>query len=157
MKALEIKQTLIDKAVHHLEGMAMELREEIKSKLQGEGSTDEGGFAGTFGDYSAQGAENVLKEQAMIRRAEAEKHERLIKQLKNLNLNAPQESISLGNLVETDKGAFLISYALRPIELNGKKYMFLGTEAPIYEVMAGKKEGESFEFRGIAYKVLSIV
>jgi hypothetical protein len=156
MKALEIKQQLVDLAVAHLEAITAELRDEVKSKLRGEGSTDEGGFSGTFGDYSAQGAENLLKEQAVMRRVEADKHVYQIQQFKRLRLDPPTASISLGNLVETDRGIFFISYALKPIDLNGKKYMLLGTEAPIYAVMAEKKVGETFEFRGIAYNVLSI-
>ena len=92
----------------------------------------------------------------MIRRAEADKHDQLIQKLKRLNIEAPTETISLGNLVETDKGVFFISHALRPIDLDGTKYFFLGTDAPIYEIMAGKTVGESFEFRGITYKVLAI-
>ena len=156
MKAIEIKQQLVDLAVKHLEAITAELRDEVKSKLRGEGSTDEGGFSGTFGDYSAQGTENFLKEQALLRRVEADKHDQQIQQFKRLRLDPPTESISLGNLVETDKGTFFISYALRPIDFNGTKYMLLGTEAPIYKVMAEKKEGDTFEFRGIAYKVLAI-
>jgi hypothetical protein len=156
MKAMEIKQQLVDLAVAHLEAITAELRDEVKSKLRGEGSTDEGGFAGRFGDYSAQGTENYLKEQALIRRVEADKHIRQIQQFKRLRLDPPTESISLGNLVETDRGIFFISYATKPIDLNGKKYMLLGTEAPIYAVMAEKKVGETFEFRGILYTVKSI-
>ena len=156
MKAMDIKQQLVDLAVKHLEQLTAELRDEVKSKLRGEGSTDEGGFSGTFGDYSAQGTENFLKEQALIRRVEADKHDQQIQQFKKLRLDPPNESISLGNLVETDRGNFFVSYALKPVELNGKKYVLLGTDAPIYEVMAGKKEGDRFEFREINYKVISI-
>ena len=156
MTPSNIKRELIDKAIYHLESLIHELRDEVKNKLRGEGSTDEGGFNGTFGDYSAQSAENYLKEQALLRRAEAQKYERQIDQLKKLNLSAPTETISLGNLVVTDKGNFLIAFAQKPFDLNGEKYLFIGVEAPIYEVMAGKKPGDSFEFRGITYTVNSI-
>ncbi len=156
MKAIDIKQQLVDLAVKHLEELTAELRDEVKSKLRGEGSTDEGGFSGTFGDYSAQGTENFLKEQALIRRVEADKHDQQIQQFKKLRLDPPTETVSLGNLIETNRGSFFISYALKPIELNGKKYLLLGMDAPIYQVMAGKKEGDSFEFRGINYEVNSI-
>lgn len=156
MKAMDIKQQLVDLAVKYLEGLTAELRHDVKSKLRGEGSTDEGGFAGTFGDYSAQGTENYLKEEALKQRVEADKHDQQVLQFKRLRLDPPTESISLGNLVETNRGYFFISYALKPIELNDKKYVLLGTEAPIYEVMAEKKVGDSFEFRGINYTVKSI-
>ena len=156
MTHTDIKRELIALAIDHLESLVHELKDEVKHKLRGEGSTDEGGFNGTFGDYSAQSTENYLKEQAILRRAEAQKYERQIDQLKRLNLEAPTETISLGNLVETDKGNFLIAFAQKPFEMHGAKYLFIGVEAPIYEVMAGKKVGETFEFRGISYTVLSI-
>lgn len=154
--AMHTKQELIARAVAHLEGLVDELRDEVRDKLRGEGSTDEGGFSGTIGDYSAQSTENYLKEQALIRRHEAEKHTQQIALLKRLNLNAPTATISLGNLVTTDKGVFLIAYAQKPIVRHGQRYMLIGTDAPIYAVMAGKKTGDTFAFRGITYTVLAI-
>jgi hypothetical protein len=156
MTGIDIKKKLVEIAIAQLEALNAELKDDVKSKLRGEGSTDEGGFSGTFGDYSAQATENFLKEQAMIRRNEAGKHDALIQKLKRLNINAPTEFISLGNLVETDRGMFFISFGLRPIDLEGTKYFLLGTDAPIYAIMAGKKEGESFAFRDINYSIISI-
>ena len=156
MKATEIKSQLIEQAIHHLEGLVMELKDEVKNKLRGEGSTDEGGFNGTMGDYSAQSNENFLKEQALVRRAEAEKHERTIQFFRRLNPDLQTGEVSLMSLIDTDKRTFFISHAGRPVQLNGQTYMLLGTDAPIYTAMAGKKEGDSFEFRGIAYKINSV-
>ena len=156
MKATEIKSQLIEKAIQHLEGLVLELKDEVKNKLRGEGSTDEGGFSGTMGDYSAQSNENFLKEQALVRRMEAEKHERTIQYFKRLNSNIETDQVSLMSLVETDRGKFFISHAIRPIKIDGETYRFLGTDAPIYHVMAGKKAGESFTFRDITYEIASV-
>lgn len=156
MKATEVKSQLIEQAIHHLEGLVLELKDEVKNKLRGEGSTDEGGFSGTMGDYSAQSNENFLKEQALVRRKEVEKHERTIQFFKRLNPNIETSEVSLMSLVETDKGSFFISHAIRPIQLHGITYRFLGTDAPIYKLMAGKKAGDAFNFREISYQINSV-
>lgn len=156
MKATEIKSQLIEQAIHHLEGLVLELKDEVKNKLRGEGNTDEGGFSGTMGDNSAQSNENFLKEQALVRRVEAEKHASTIQFFKRLNPNIVTDEVALMSLIETNKGTFFISHAVRPIQFNGDAYMLLGTDAPIYEAMAGKKAGETFNFRGIDYKIYSV-
>ncbi len=156
MNAIEIKSQLIEQAIHHLEGLVLELKDEVKNKLRGEGSTDEGGFSGTMGDYSAQSNENFLKEQALVRRVEAEKHESTIQFFKRLNPEIETKTVSLMSLIKTNRGTFFISHANRPVQLNGTSYMLLGVDAPIYQVMAGKQPGDSFEFRGINYEIESI-
>ena len=157
MKAHEIKSKLIDIATHNLEGIILELRGDIKNMLRGEGSTDEGGFSGTKGDYSAVGQENYLREQAQINRREAEKHENLIQLLKGIETERDCEEIGPGCLVYTNRGNFLIAHAVRPIELEGKSYILIGPEAPIYKEMRGKTAGNKFTFRQIDCLIESVL
>lgn len=156
MKSIELKSKLIDIAVHNLEGTILELKGNIKNMLRGEGSTDEGGFSGTKGDFGAVGQENYLREQAQINRHEAEKHESLIQQLKMINIENERNEVEPGSLVYTNHGNFLIAHATRPIELDGSSFMLIGTEAPIYNEMRGKIKGEKFAFRGIDYEIENI-
>ena len=37
-----------------------------------------------------------------------------------------------------------------------ERCFYLATDAPIYEILKGKKQGESFSFRGIDYTVESV-
>jgi len=156
MKATEIKAQLIERAVAHLEELVSNLKDEAKHQLRGEGSTDEGGFAGTSGDYGAISQENSLREQAQINRREAQKYEGIIKALKAIDTSVEHNFVSQGCLITTNRGHYFISKALRPIAINNKQFHFLATDAPIYKVMAGKKEGDTFEFRNIAYEIKSI-
>ena len=156
MKPLELKAKLINIAIHNLEGIILELRGDIKNMLRGEGSTDEGGFNGTKGDFGAVGQENYLREQAQINRREVEKHEILIQQLKSIIIDNENVGVVLGSLVYTNHGNFFISQAIRPIELNKITYLFIGTEAPIYSEMKGKFAGSKFEFRGIEYEIKAV-
>lgn len=157
MKPAKLKAALIEKAIENLEGFITNLRADVKVFLRGEGSTDEGGFSGSKGDFSAVGQENALREQAQISRLEVEKHENLINQLRAVNVEDSCDAVCLGALVETNHGTFFFTQALRPIVLNGATYHFLGTEAPIYAVMAGKKAGEVFSFREISYTIISVM
>lgn len=156
MTTVSLKAKLIEAAIHQLEEFVKNLRDEAKYNLRGESSTDEGGFAGTFGDYSAQSAGNQLKEQAIRNRAEAERNENIIAALKRLQTEISTDTIQLMSLVETNHGSFLIAHALRPIVLDGIKYMFLATDAPIYAEMVGKRAGDTFTFRGIAYEIKNV-
>jgi len=157
MGALELKAKIIDKTIHNLEGIILELRGDIKNMLRGEGSTDEGGFNGTKGDFGAAGQENYLREQAQLSRREVEKHEALVQQLKNTNIENENSEVGLGSLVYTNHGNFLIAHAARPVVLDGADYMLIGTEAPIYSEMVGKTKGTRFAFRGINYIIESVL
>lgn len=157
MGAVELKAKIIDKTIHNLEGIVLELRGDIKNMLRGEGSTDEGGFSGTKGDFGAVGQENYLREQAQLSRREVEKHEALIQQLRNINIESGNSEVGMGSLVYTNHGNFLIAHAARPIEIDGVDYMLIGTEAPIYSEMVGKTEGTKFTFRGINYIIESVL
>lgn len=156
MTPLTLKARLISAAIGHLDKLVNGFKEDAKYHVRGEGSTDEGGFTGTFGDYSAQSTANQLREQAMRDRADAEKHEQTIAALERLDTNIETSAVQLMSLVDTNHGTFLVSLAARPVELDGKKYMFLATDAPIYSEMMGKTKGDTFSFRGIAYEILNV-
>jgi hypothetical protein len=157
MKPTELKATLIRKAIENLEKFIEELRSEVKTMLRGEGSTDEGGFSGSKGDFGAVGLENSLREQAQFNRSEAEKHELLVNRLNDVNTTDVHDSVCPGALVETNHGTFFFTQALRPIEIEKKQYHFLAIDAPIYASMVGKKVGDSFSFRDINYDITSIM
>ena len=157
MKPTELKAALIALAIESQERFIEELRAEVNTMLRGEGSTDEGGFSGTQGDFGASGQENSLREQAQYNRNEIEKHELVVQRLKAINTSEVCTNVCPGALVETNHGSFFFTQALRPIQLADKQFHFLGTDAPIYAAMNGKEAGDSFAFRDINYKIISIL
>ena len=153
MKCLTFKQKLLNRAIEHLDHVVAELKDEVKSKLRGEGNTDEGGFAGNSGDYSARASNNYLSEQAIIRRAEAEQYQSVANILRGYKINKELQKVELLSLIKTNRGLFFIAQAVKPLEVDGHRFFMLATDAPIYEIMVGKKEGDSFSFRGIDYTI----
>jgi len=156
MNCLETKLRVNNAAIEHLEEIISELRDEISTKLKGDGNTDEGGFAGNSGDYSAQATNNFLSEQASIRRQEALQFQIVVDKLKSYVFVKELKIVEYLSLVKTNRGMFFISQAVKPLNVDGVKYFMLTKEAPIYEIMAGKKAGDSFNFRGIDYTIESI-
>ncbi|WP_338764640.1 hypothetical protein WAF17_22310 [Bernardetia sp. ABR2-2B] len=68
-------------------------------------------------------------------------------------------SVDLGAVVITELNQkFYISISLAELKINDKpsSYFAISTAAPIYEVMRGKKKGESFEFRGKNIKITEL-
>ena len=156
MKKLELKTRLNQLAIDHLEDLVRELKDEVNTKLKGDGNTDEGGFAGNSGDYSAQASNNFLSEQASLRRAEAEEYQKTVNSLKGYKFPNEHTEVDFLSLVKTNRGVYFISQAIKPLMFQDERYYYLATDAPIYEVLKGKKPGDSFSFRGIDYTIDSV-
>ena len=63
--------------------------------------------------------------------------------LKNINPN-PHKIVTLGSLVETEKGMFFIAISLGELSFNQEKIFVISAESPLAKAMNGKKTGESF-------------
>ena len=63
--------------------------------------------------------------------------------LKNINPN-PHKIVTLGSLVETEKGMFFIAISLGELSFNQEKIFVVSAESPLAKAMSGKKVGETF-------------
>ena len=156
MNCMDIKVKVNNAAIEHLEEIVSELRDEISTKLKGDGNTDEGGFAGNSGDYSAQASNNFLSEQASIRRSEAIQYQNILNKLKSSRFEKKLDEVEYLSLIKTNRGWFFINQTVKPLKVDGVQYFMLTKEAPIYSTMVGKKAGDSFSFRGVDYTIESI-
>ena len=63
--------------------------------------------------------------------------------LSNIDLNSTSDTVKEGSLVITDgETHFLIATATEPIEYEGKSYLGISSEAPIYKELEGKQVGD---------------
>lgn len=152
MNKLELKKAIAEAATNQLEELLFELKETAQMKLQASGEDDDSIVSGSFGSGDS-GNEDMSKEAAAIILAEAENVKVNIQAFKNFRFEKEHNSVSLLSLLETDKGNFFISRAVKPVTLNGTRYFLLATSAPIYEAMQGKKKGESYTFNNITYTI----
>ena len=61
----------------------------------------------------------------------------------NINPN-PHKIVTLGSLVETEKGMFFIAISLGELSFNQEKIFVISAESPLAKAMNGKKVGETF-------------
>lgn len=70
-------------------------------------------------------------------------HLKSLQILKNINPN-PHKIVTLGSLVETEKGKFFIAVSLGELSFNQEKIFVISAESPLAKAMSGKKVGETF-------------
>lgn len=66
-------------------------------------------------------------------------------------------SVDFGSLVETDQSYYYVSVPLGAIEMDdGSTVMAISTEAPIYNELRGKREGDTFTYNDRHFKIVNL-
>ena len=73
----------------------------------------------------------------------------------NINPN-PHKIVTLGSLVETEKGMFFIAISLGELSFNQEKIFVISAESPLAKAMNGKKTGESFVVNNLSQIIKKI-
>ena len=73
----------------------------------------------------------------------------------NINPN-PHKIVTLGSLVETEKGMFFIAISLGELSFNQEKIFIISAESPLAKAMNGKKTGESFVVNNLSQIIKNI-
>ncbi len=83
-----------------------------------------------------------------------------VKQMIDSFLNLPTEGfekVEPGALVLTDSLNFYMGISTKQFQQDGKTFIGINTDAPIYKALEGAKAGNNIEFNGKKYKVLEIL
>jgi len=67
-----------------------------------------------------------------------------------------KKEVACGALVKTNQFNFFIGLPTIPFDVNGERIVGISNESPIYAIMANKKEGDNFSFRGNNYRIEKI-
>tara|TARA_Y100000589_G_scaffold207096_1_gene195258 strand:- start:7 stop:492 length:486 start_codon:yes stop_codon:yes gene_type:complete len=73
-----------------------------------------------------------------------------------IDTNTLNSIADVGSLVETNKGYFFISTGWGRIQVQDENYYVISIESPIGRLLKNKKEGDSIQFRNIAYDIISV-
>lgn len=76
--------------------------------------------------------------------------------LSKVNANQVSEVAEFGSVVITEAQKLFISISLGQIKVGEEIYFAISPSAPIFKAIAGKKKGESFDFRDKKVKVLDV-
>jgi len=75
-------------------------------------------------------------------------------------LNLPTETkgkVEPGALVLTDSLNFYIGISTQQFQLDGKTFVGLNTDAPVYKSLENKKAGDTVEFNGKKYRIEEVL
>ena len=75
--------------------------------------------------------------------------------LSNLDQIEPTEEIQLGDIIETDKGLFVVGAASDEFEVKGKKYRGISLDSPLYLALKGKHNGDSVDVNGNSFTLVN--
>lgn len=103
-------------------------------------------------DFSHQ-SESSRMEQIM--RAKLEQAESEFNALQKIDFSVKQ-TVEPGTLIETNQFNFIVSCATLPFQIDGKQFIGISTDSPIYSIFKEKKPGDQFEFNHIEYHIHAI-
>ncbi len=61
-----------------------------------------------------------------------------------------------GSLAHTGMGNFYIAISAGKIQVQGKEYFAISMQSPLGQVLKGRKASDTFEFREVEHKILSV-
>lgn len=79
--------------------------------------------------------------------AQAHVHSEHLETLKNTSF-APKEIIEPGAVVSVNGRCMIVAVSKPVFTIDGRTFIGISTEAPIYKELKGKKKGDSFTFNG---------
>jgi len=68
-----------------------------------------------------------------------------------------QEAVTIGSLVLTNNGNYLVSVGLGKLLSDNNIYYAISPSSPLGSELLNRALGDTFEFRGIKYKIISII
>lgn len=80
----------------------------------------------------------------------------LKKLITKVNPNKQSNEVTLGSLIETNNGWLFIAVPLGKVKIEKQDIMAISLASPIGQALQGKKTGESAQFNGQLWEVISI-
>lgn len=65
--------------------------------------------------------------------------------------------VSQGTIVITNQVNFVTGLSFKDFEWKGEHFVGISTEAPVFSVLAGKRAGDAFRFKGVDYVIEQIL
>lgn len=95
-------------------------------------------------------------EMEQLMRVQLNREKGNLEKLKSIDFG-PKNTVSSGAIVQTNLFNFLIGFATVPFEVDGLHIVGISNESPLYPIIANRKTGESFSFRGNNYTIENVL
>lgn len=99
--------------------------------------------------------EQLIRDRDMFARKLAE-HISGMDTLRQIDADRLLSKVQLGSVVITDKQKFFISIGLGEVKVDKDVFFAISVQSPLYQQMEGKQAGDTYEFRNIQSKIVSV-
>ncbi len=148
---LELKHHITVYCQHYLQQKVMSLQIALKDVTEAGNNETKS----TAGDKHETGRAMMQLEQEKLGKQLYELEQQL-QEFNKINFTISSPAISLGSLVETNNGLFLMATSIGKIEIDQKFIFIISTQSPLAIALASKKQNDSISFNSTNYKILGI-
>lgn len=147
------RKKLLDACIAKQQCLIEDFKERINALTQNEGIGNEESFDNQDVANNITRASEINTLNKLLGFANKE-----LQVLENLKITQDlhRTLVAPGAIVVTNHHTFFISASLEGFSVDGRVYVGISTESPIYKIMKGRGKGDSFSFKGLNYRIKDV-
>jgi len=150
---IELKKRMLDACIIKQRSLAEDFKARIQSLTETTGLGNEEAYDNLENAANASKIPEINTLNELLEFANREMQ--LLYNMK-LTQNLIRDTPTAGAVVVTSENTFLISASIEEFVVNGKKYIGISTESPLFQAMKGKHKGDTFNYQGKHYRINDI-
>jgi hypothetical protein len=153
MQKNTIKQKLLTECIRKQQSVIDDFNTRLQDLKESEYTAAEDELDGSRQGQKAQADSelNMLVTQLEFANSEKELLEKL-----QADIHAYTDVAEIGAMVVTDKITFFVSASIEQFSVDERAYVGLSIHSPLFQVMKGKREGDTFSFNKVTYTIKEI-
>ncbi|MDO1450540.1 hypothetical protein Q0590_29965 [Rhodocytophaga aerolata] len=151
MDKLGLKKRILEESRNNQQLLRDDLRGSGQERVESVNQNDDDDFT----DHFESTREEVMEEVNLVA-PQADAAQAQLQLLDRMEVEALHEQVKVGSVVLTDQQNFFVSTSLPVFEVEGKQYLGVSTDSPIYHAMKDKKKGDSFTLNDVQYHIKEV-
>ena len=148
MNKLGIKKRILEENRSNQQLLRDDLRQPGQERVEGANQNEDDDFTNRFESTR----EEVMHEINLVA-PQADAAQAQLQLLDRMEAETLHGQVKSGSVVLTDQQNLFVSTSLPVFEVEGKQYLGVSTDSPIYHAMRDKKKGDSFTLNGVQYYI----
>ncbi|QHT67360.1 hypothetical protein GXP67_12305 [Rhodocytophaga rosea] len=148
MDKLGLKKRILEESRSNQQLLRDDLRESFQERVESANQNEDDDFT----DHFESTREEVMDEIHLVA-PQADAAQAQLQLLERMEAQTLHEQVKNGAVVLTAQQNFFVSTSLPLFEVEGKPYLGVSTDSPIYHAMKDKKKGDSFTLNDVLYHI----
>jgi flagellar biosynthesis component FlhA len=148
MDKLGLKKRILEESRSNQQLLRDDLRQSGQEKVESANHNEDDELTNRFESTR----EEVMDEISLVT-PQADVAQVQLQLLERMEAETLHGQVKSGSVVLTDQQNLFVSTSLPLFEVEGKPYLGVSTDSPIYHAMKDKKKGDSFTLNGVAYHI----